>query len=365
MARWSYLFEDHVLGFVVAHDVDLVDVQIEDSLDGRGSLRAKLPLASSYATNEVVAEGRRAVYALRDGVIVWGGLLWDAPVSIGSESFELTADHWLDYWSHRDIWHSRAFVATEQFDIYSTLVADAQNPVDDLAGNPPDLGISVVWHAASGVFRTIEDQYLDHQKPNLGNALSALAVMENGFDASMEYELGAETITKRIRLHHPRKGTTFPEGSAPHFEFEIDPSPTSKTNVIRAGVARSARSMAWRVRGWGEGADALRLRSQVIDTAAGGGYPPLDASPDWSTASTQDNLNERTREHVAKVNHPVRLPLIEVDLNASPQWGSYGLGDTIRADIDNRAASYSGNARIIGWRINPGNDTAVLTLVEA
>lgn len=363
--RWSYLFEDPILGFVVAQDVDLVDVSIEDSLDGRGSLRAQLPLASSYATDEIVAEGRRAIYALRDGVIQWGGLLLDAPAALGGDAFELVADHWLTYWDHRDIWRTRAFVNAEQFDIYKTLVDDAQNPADPLTGNPPDLGIDVTWTAPSGTYRTIEDQYLDHQHRNLGDALSSLAVMENGFDASMEYDLLGDTIAKRIRLHYPHRGTTFPAGEAPHFEFEYDPSSTSKTNVINAGVARSARTMAWRIRGWGEGADETRLRSQVIDTTAGGGYPAFDSAPDWSTASTQANLDDRTREYTARVNHPVRLPLIEVDMNAAPAWGSYGLGDTIRADINNRAASFAGNARIIGWKINPQNDTAVLTLEEA
>jgi hypothetical protein len=358
------MVEDPVLGFIIAQDVDLVDVTIEDTLGGRGSLNAKLPLDSAHATNDIIAEGRRAIYALRDGVIQWGGLLWDAPVQMGSDTFDLHCESWLDYWDHRTIWHSRTFTATEQFDIYKTLVDDAQNPADALAGNPLDLGIDVVWNAPSGITRTIIDQYLDHQARNLGDALRTLAASENGFDRAMEYDLGDETITKRTRLYYPRRGSVPEPGGAPHFEFEFDPSPTSKTNVLRRGLERSARSTAHRVRGWGEGADDARLRAQVIDATAGAGYPPLDAAPDWSTESVQANLNARTREFTTRVNHPLTLPQIEVDMNAAPKWGSYQLGDQIRADINDRAASFTGDARIIGWRLFPQRDVAALTLEE-
>lgn len=363
MAAWTYLVEDPILGFVVAQEVDLVDVQIEETLGGKGSLSAKLPLASAHATDDVVAEGRRAFYALRDGAIQWGGLLWDAPVQMGSDVFDLRCDSWLDYWDHRTIWHSRTFTDTEQFTIYKTLVDDAQATDDPLAGNPLDLGIDVVWDAASGITRTIVDQYLDHQARNLGDALRTLASSENGFDRAMEYDLGSETITKRTRLYYPRKGTTPEPGGAPHFEFEFDTSPTSKTNVLRRGIERTARTTAHRVRGWGEGSDVSRLRSQVIDPA-GNGYPPLDAAPDWSTESVQANLDARTREYTTRVNHPLRLPQIEVDMQADPKWGSYQLGDQIRADILDRGASFSGDARIIGWRLFPERDVAVLTLEE-
>lgn len=363
-SRWTYLFEDPVLNLVVAQDVDLVDVTIEDSLGGRGTLTARLPLDSAHATNDVVAEGRRGVYALRDGAIVWGGLLWDAPVPMGGDAFELRADSWLDYWDHRNIWRSRTFTDVEQFDIYKTLIDDAQDSGEALAGNPFDLGIGVEWDAPSGITRTIVDQYLDHQNRNLGDALRSLAASENGFDHAMSYELLDETVTKTIRLYHPHKGTIPEPGGAPHFEFEFDTSPTSKTNVLRRGLERTARTTAHRVRGWGEGADEARLRSQVIDTLAGDGYPPLDAGPDWSTESVQANLDARTREFTTRVNHPLRLPQIEVDMQAAPKWGSYALGDQIRADIIDRAATFTGDARIIGWRLYPERDVAALTLEE-
>lgn len=368
-ARWRYMVEDPLTGFVLAHDLPLSDVTLSESLNRPGGLTGRLPIADPHADPSILWPGRRAIYALRDGVIQWGGVLWTVEVPRGSDDVKIKAEGWLGYWDHRDIWRTRSYTQVEQFDIFAQLVADAQDtagsttPFSDSEGQV-DLGIDVVWDAPSGVLRDRIDQYADHQSKNLGDALRELAAVDHGFDFSMEYTLGTETIGKAIRLHFPLRGRDLRGDLSHRFEFEFDTSPASKTNVIDRGVIHDASGQAWRIRGWGEGIDADRLRSQFVYGAAGAGYLPLDGHPTWGTVSEQSTLDGHTAAHVVRNARPVRIPSITVDPDRDPTWGTYGLGDIVPVDIIDRSplSSYTGPGRIVGWSIDADQDRPTLDL---
>jgi len=368
-SRWQYMVEDPLTGVVIAQHVPFVNVKLSESLNRPGSFTADLPLSDSHATTEIVYPGRRAIYAARDGRIQWGGVLWSANVDHGSTSIGVRADGWFGYWDHRDIWQSRVFTQTEQFEIVATLIGDAQDETGSgTAGHAHqgqvDLGITVEWDQPSGVLRDRTDVYLDHQSKNLGDALRELAAVENGFDYSMEYTLTGDTIGKTLRLHHPMRGRDLRGDLSHRFEFEFDTSPTSKTNIVDRGVTWDSSDQGWRVRGWGEGMDETRLRAQHVDSTAGAGFLPLDRSPSWSTVSEQATLNAHTTEDADRYSRPFRVPSITVHPDMHPQWGSYGLGDIVPVDIRDASplASYEGPARITGWSIDTDNDLPTLDL---
>lgn len=368
-SQWRFVVEDPTSGIIITHDLPLVGTKVTDALNRPGALTGRLPLDDDHATLEVLLPGARAIYAMRDDVIVWGGPLWEANVPAGDNHVDITCEGWLGYWDHRTIWRTRTYTLAEQFDIFAELVADAQDDTNAaVAGDPGegqvDLGITVGWDAPSGVLRDRVDQYADHQAKNLGDALRELAGVEDGFDMAMRYTLTGSGIDKEIRLHYPMLGRDLRDDASHRFEFEYDASATSKTNVISRGVGMSADDMAWRVRGWGEGTADTRVRHQHVDATAGLGYLPLDAAPSWSTVSRTDTLGEHTREYGRRYNHPTRIPSITVDSTKDPQWGSYQLGDIVPLDIRDRSplASYQGPARIIGWAIDPRSDRPTLTL---
>jgi len=369
--RWRFMVEDPLTGAIIAQNLPLDGVRLTESLNRPGSLSGSLPLAESHASPEILSPGRRAIYALRDGVIQWGGPLWSVKVPEGSDRVEIDCEGWLGYWDHRDIWQGRRFIATEQFDIFATLIADAQDETDSATVGHPhegqtDLGISVTWDTPSGITRDRVDEYADHQAKNLGDALRELASVENGFDYSMEYTLGVDTIGKAIRLHYPTRGRDMRGDASHRFEFEFDTSPTSKTNVIDRGVVHDAADLAWRVRGWGEGIDADKPRAQNVDSAAGAGYLPADASPSWSTVRYVTTLRGHVAEHLNLFGRPRRVPSITVDPKADPQWGSYGLGDIVPVDVQDISplSSYTGPARIVGWTVDVDNDRPSLDLEQ-
>ena len=127
MATSRYWVEDILTGIVLTQDLPLNDVQVSDQLNRPGALRGSLPVSSSFATEELLDEGRRAIYWERDGKVEFGGILWSVQRGLGDRKLTLDVEGWLGYWDHRDIWRDRTFTNTEQFTIFQTLVNDAQD----------------------------------------------------------------------------------------------------------------------------------------------------------------------------------------------------------------------------------------------
>lgn len=401
MATSRYWVEDILTGIVLTQDLPLNGVQVEDHLNRPGALRASLPVDHDMATEELLDEGRRAIYWERDGKIEFGGPLWRVERGIGSRNLSLDVTGWLGYWDHRDIWRDRSFTNTDQFSIFQTLVNDAQDEAYSTAlggpGADSDLGITVTWDALSGVLRDRTEDYRDHQAKNLGEALRQLAGVEDGFDYAMQYAVNLSTnrITKTIKLWYPRRGRT----TNYLFEFQkpgivrrdetltVGGEPLTvgeeiltlgsgsvqvqapRGNISRWGITRDASHLAWRARGWGDGVESARLRSQVVDETKRGVYPPLDVAFKSSAGITeQATLDERTAGDLARVNQPTRLPAVEINPAMFPRWGDWELGDTVLLRIDDGYGSIGldvpVSARVVGWQMQPKSDRPVLILEE-
>ena len=386
--------EDILTGMVLTQDLPLNDALVGDLSNRPGSLRGSIPVGHSMATEELLDEGRRAIYWERDGKIEFGGVLWSVNRGLGNRNLELQVEGWLGYWDHRDVWRDRQFTATDQFEIFQTLVEDAQDEAYSTAlggpGADSDLGITVTWDALSGVLRDRTEDYRDYQAKNLGEALRQLAGLSDGFDYGMQYavNLSTQRIDKTIKLWHPRRG----RDTGYLFEFDrgvstvLSPGVYEETyeetygdeartiprqgrsNITRWGVARDASKMAWRARGWGDGIQSARLRSEAITEARRGVYPPLDASFSFSGVTEQSTLDEHTAADLSRVDQPNRLPQVEVNPALFPKWGDWEMGDTVRLRIDDGYGSVGLDAplevRIVGWSVAPRSDRPVLTFEE-
>lgn len=384
MAVSRYWVEDILTGIVLTQDLPLNGVQVGEALNRPGAIRGTLPVDHEMATREILDPGRRAIYWERDGKIECGGIMWKVPRALGSRELVIEAEGWLGYWDHRSIWRDRQFTATEQFSIFQTLIDDAQD--EAVLGADHDLGIEVVWDAASGVLRDRTDDYRDHKAANLGEALRRLAGVGEGFDYGMQYAVNLTTnrIDKTIKLWHPHRGRTT------GFVFEFDGStarrdtdsypdtypdtyvgsssnPASGTNITRWGVTEDASKMAWKARGWGDGYDADRLVSEQITEARRGVFPPLDAAfTEFSSVSVQGTLDENTAAALSRTDHPTLEISIEIDPGKFPRWGDWEIGDTVGLRIDDGYGSVGVDSpvqtRIIGYTVAPKTDRPTLTL---
>lgn len=363
-AEFRYLVEDITSQRVIG-TLPLYGVQYEDFIRRPGSGRSAITMRDADDNIDLLEPGTRAIYIERNGVIQWGGRLIATPIGLGDEHVGLVIEGWLGYWDHRDIWTDRQFTDIDQFEIFKTLVDDAQDPaavVDPVTlatnGAGADVGITVEWDALSGVSRTRVEEYRYFGGKNLGAALRELAALDDGFDFAMQYTRTADQIIKTIKLFHPRMGRD--HSNEIGFEYERG----RQSNVLRRGLTRDASKMAWRVRGWGAGAEVSRLRSDQISEARRGLYPFLDGQGNFSSVVEQATLDDQTIAAAGAQDHPIVVPALEVDPARDPKWSTYSLGDTFRVRIDDGLASADGPHRIIGYRMNADVDRPTLFFEE-
>lgn len=353
MAEFTFLREQLPTG-----ELELIEFgpgwSYEDALNRPGALHAQMSLTSDYATEEKLDPWRTGIYALRDGVIEWGGILLPPSLGLGDTNLSIDCFGWLGYWDHRRIrWalapfapDGESFTNTDQFEIFEALIADAQ--LELMFGDGYDLGITVTYDALSGVLRDRTEDYYIWKAKNLGEALRQLAAVEDGFDFAMEYTLNTTTdrIDKAIKLFYPTKG----RDTGFVFEYERDRA----TNILKRGFSDPI-DFAWTGDGWGSGNDATRLRSIYVDETLRGIYPPYEASPSWSSVTEQATLDEHTAGAFARTKRPLRLPQWQVDPDASPSWGDWVTGDTVTAKVTDGYGSTTpvtgDQYRITGWKV--------------
>jgi hypothetical protein len=104
MATWTYLLADLRTNNILAQ-VPLVSVQPPTMrLNTTGSLSGSIPVRSVPGDPyRYTTPARTVIYALRDGVPWWGGIIWTRKYSAATGLVEIQAGDWWSYFDHRFI----------------------------------------------------------------------------------------------------------------------------------------------------------------------------------------------------------------------------------------------------------------------
>jgi len=118
--RYRYYTADIVTNKVIG-ELSLEDVNYERSLKNPGSFDGKIPITEQTNTLDLynaTMPGKTAIYAVRDGVCVWGGIIWGRTYDMVARSLTFSASEFTSYLNHRIIWktYSQSFetVITKQ-----------------------------------------------------------------------------------------------------------------------------------------------------------------------------------------------------------------------------------------------------------
>lgn len=359
-----FFVEDIPSGQIKTKDLALADWSNGEVLNRPGSLQGMLGLTDQDCNEQILSPWRTAIYRVRDSTVEWGGILVPPTLGVGDAAISVGCFGWLGYWDHRSIRIDRQFSATDQFEIFQTLINDAQDEGE--FGPGWDLGITVEWDALSGVLRDALEDYRFFQGKNLGEALRQLAALDDGFDYAMQYEIDASTdrINKTIQLFYPRKGRT--TDFLYEYERSTEADPRPPTNVLARGLADPV-DFAWVGDGWGSGADATRLVSPYIDEDLRGLYPPYDGAPQFTSVTEQERLDQNTAAwfHLRQRARPT--PTFRIDPERYPRWGDWILGDTVRCQVQDGYGSTDPSGqmnRITGWKIAESGATHDIILAD-
>lgn len=280
---------------------------------GTGTLNAT-PAATYSIVNpsDLTFDGSRAVYVERDGVVLWGGLLWTAQGSVGANSLSVNGEGFWSYFRRRFIRETLTFSAStdDQMDIARALVDYAQGVAYG------DIGLDTSDTNVSGVKR--DRTYYGFERKNVAEAVEQLAAVDNGFDFRVDTTNASGSIVSYFRTSYPTTGRVtdhvFEVGSNVEvLDFTLDG--TSVVNTVDAVGA-------------GEGEDLLIATATDPSTLLT--RPLLEAVLSHTDVREETTLTGHATLRLIRGKAAIQSLKVEVLPGSVPGLGSYVVGDRVR-----------------------------------
>ncbi|WP_105972677.1 hypothetical protein [Streptomyces geranii] len=353
--RYTYYTADLSTG-AITDELPLYDVTFSTELNEAGEFRGRLPLGDRRVTvhhpRELTEPGRAALYVERDGVLVWGGVVWTVKYTSADQHLEISAAGFLSYFDHRRVLPadfdpatttdlgavSVAFTDRDQSDIVRALVAVAQaHPGGDIRVRPETTTLS-------GTPLTLA--YPGSSLKSTGEALRELASLEGGPDFLLDMTYGPDgRPVRRLRVGTPRLG----QQGTPHV-WEYGANLTGYT------WPADGASTASRVFALGEQGETSQLVRVAEDRSTG--RPLTETEVSYVHLTDPVLLASQARSALASVSAPVVLPELTVRADLEPVLGSYQVGDDATVVIKDVffPEGVQFDVRITGIEVTPGND---------
>ena len=349
MTTYRYLFADLLTNSILA-ELPLTGVAFTQQLNQAGTFNARILLSGVDAAGQNVdaatIPGRCAVYVDRDGVLVWGGVVWSRNYNSTSQTLTLGAREFESYFERRRITSTQAFTNTDQLTIVQTLMNNAQ------AAPSGNIGV-VVGSNTSGVL--VDRVYYDYELKSVHGAIMDLSRAENGFDYRIKVQYdGAFQPEKQLLLGYPRLGTVYSPTATnvPFFEFPAG-------NVVEYEYPEDGAIAANTVYALGAGSNEGKLIASASDsTLLAAGWPLLEEQANYSDVVDAALLAELAQGQVLAVSYPPTTIKMVVPAFVEPVFGTYQIGDDARVRItdDRFPQGLDAVYRIVGISVEPGED---------
>lgn len=103
---YRYFTADVLTGEILA-EIPFSGVSYERAVKGAGAFRGSIPVIEDTEhldLYESTTPGKTALYVVRNGVAVWGGIIWNRDYSVKNRVLSVAASEWISYLYHRRIW---------------------------------------------------------------------------------------------------------------------------------------------------------------------------------------------------------------------------------------------------------------------
>lgn len=377
-ARYAYLVADLRTGSVM-DELPLHGVSFSTVLNDAGEFRGQLAIGDRRIgvrePQRVTEPGRTALYVARDGVLVWGGVIWTSKYSSPERMLEIGAAGFLSYFDRRRVLPAtydpaRDDVATlvttyegvDQAEIARSLIRTAQgHPGGDIGVQtdpltPPDTataskpGSVVTAQAVPSVTSQPRSlTYRGYELKSVGEALRELAALDDGPDFLIDVAFGpGGRPVRRLQVGEPRLG----QNGAPHF-WEYG------ANLVSYTWPQDGASMASRVFALGAGSETGQLIEVSTDASRiDAGWPLTETEVSHIHVEDRGLLGSIASAQLSAVARPVVLPELVVRADREPVLGSYQAGD--HAQVVVKDGFFPGGkefrVRILGIEVSPGDD---------
>lgn len=350
---YRILTQHALTGAWLSTALPLQDLEYSFELNGPGALTGTLAPHLIHSNSTLTDPGTTLIYVERDGLLRWGGLVWDARPK--GSTYTIEAAGWSSYLQHRhDVDGNLAgrgpYTNADPCQIIRDVWAYAQSAADG------DLGVTVDTTVSTAKVGTVADPYTFPwwELPVLGDRIDDLVSGDATPDYACDttWDTGHTTPQRRIRLGWPRLGTRRTDISfATGINLVEDPEvPLAADEYAQVVIANGA----------GDGSAKRRSISAVRN-----GRLRLEYVLDLPDIKGADTLAARAaaervyRETLGTVNE------ITVRHHPAAPIGSWQVGDDVPVRVNNAWVSFRGWRRITGWTVKPaadGGEQAVLQL---
>lgn len=358
--NYRYLFADLLTDTVIG-EIQLTSVSFTQQLNQAGTFQGHILLSgvNSAALNipDSTIPGKCAIYVDRNDTLVWGGVIWGRTYNSANQTLSLNAREFESYFERRRINTTVAFTNTDQLVIARTLMNTAQSQP---YGN---IGVQVGTET-SGIL--VDRVYYDYELKTVYSAIQDLSRQTDGFDFNIKVSYNSSAIpTKTLVLGYPRIGTVYSinDASAPVFEFPAG-------NIVEYEYPEDGAIAANKIYALGAGSNEGKLISIQTDaTKYADGWALLEDQANYSDVTDATVLTNLASGQVDAVSYPPTVIKIVVPASASPQFGTYAIGDDARLRIlDNRFPNgLDAVYRIVGFNVQPGEagpERVTITLTQ-
>lgn len=354
MARWRYFTQDALTGAILHSALPLTDVEFGNELNGPGSFSATLAPRWAKANVDALMPGTALIYAEADGLLRWGGLLWDASPEDGA--YKIEAAGWSSYLTKRHDAHGELngrgpYTFQDPCVIIRDIWAYAQEQPDGSLGVVVDTTTS---NAQAGTLAEPWHSYW-YEAPVLGDLVDDL-VSEDGspqYTNACSYQAN-QTIQRRLVLGYPRLGARRNDISFTSGVNIVDSPPISYSGDDFANVVIATGS--------GEGTATRFAVDPVRD-----GRLRMESVLALPTVNGNDVLGRRAAAERKRRQVMGQVTQVTVRDHPAAPLGSWQIGDDVRIAVHNQWVSFTGWARVIADSYRPSDspDQAQLTLARA
>lgn len=335
---WTYTVHDLLTNAMIGQ-LPLTGVKYDLTLNDSGSLSGSFTVDSRANPRRRVKDPydatmptRRCVYAWRDGVPQWGGIIWTRRYDSNTREVRIGCGDWWSYFDYRKILPvlTLPVSVSEPFEVaelaVSTIGVD-QNAIarylvtlaQSHAGG--DLGL-VLDSTTSGTVR--DRTWAGFELAETGDALRRLAGVQGGPDIAFGVSPSPDASGRPVRTMRVGDPTIGQQGSAWVWEYGA--------NVTRYTWPSDGTRYASRMFGTGDGSDFGTPIAVSEDVRAG--WPLIEAERAYRNVSDPDTLQEHADADQAASRLPVVLPTLTVRGDRSPRIGEWGVGDDGRVIIE-------------------------------
>ena len=353
MTTYRYLLANLLTNQILA-ELDLTGVNFTQQLNSAGTLSANILLSGMTNANNAAAAttpGQTAIYVDRNGVIVWGGVIWSRTYNSTSQHISISAQEFESYLSRRRISSTLSYYGKDQLFIARDLVAQGMaQPYGNIGINIPPTTSGIISDPTifyGYELRTYLAALQDLAKAGTGSSNGA------GFDFAITcaYD-GQQNITNTLRLGYPMLGTRYSSTSAtaPVFEYPAG-------NIVEYEASVDGSRVANKIYVTGAGSNEGKLIYSAADVSKlQQGWALLEDSTSYSNWNSATTLQNLANGQVAATSYPPTQLKVIANPATDPIFGSYVIGDDVRIRIkdfyypDGIDATY----RLVALTVTPG-----------